>query len=338
VSRKVARVLIAGDWDADGFVSAALLVYAQEKLSTFPIPSPAIVEKKPVDPERLRYLVTELSGVYDLIVLLDVPYTHSLLKVLTLVKKHLGVKRIMYIDHHVSSLINRDKLAAVVDEAYIERDTPTAVITFNLLRERGINVHSRLVKFVELIKYMDSGKRIPEDLTKLFEIVKLMSKALTVKRDPGLWTKIVEWLASPAPIPSPLEEEVFKSIKSIIEERDRVINEVAMDLALSAIKIGDFRLIDARERWKHRGASALASKLYSILKSPIILWVNTGKDYSLLIIKASGGRAYRLAKILLSEGVALDAAGHPNLAIVKISKSLDLEVLKEKIQKALYYM
>jgi len=338
LSKKVARVFIGGDWDADGLVSTALLVYAQEKLSAYPVQAPSIVIKKPVDPDSLRFLLTELSGVFDYAVFLDIPCTQKFIATLTLLKKHFSIGRIMYIDHHITSIQNKDKLSGIADEVYVDKDKPTASIVYKLLREKGVTVHARLAKFVELVEYMDSGKKIPSDLMKLFEIAKLIAKALTIKRDRELWVKIVDWLASPTPLPSPLEESIFKNLKSIVEERDRVLNEVATDLALSAVRIGPFRFVDARSKWKYRGVSALASKLYSILKAPVILWVASGKDYTLLVIKASRGKAYRLAKILVAEGVALDVAGHPNLAIAKIPGSVTAELLRERIQKAVYYV
>lgn len=338
LSRKVARVFIGGDWDADGLVSTALLVYSQEKLNAYPLQMPAIVDKKPVDPERLRFIFGDLNGVYDLVVFLDLPYTSNVPKILSMLKKHFGVKRIMYVDHHISTIINKDKLENVVDDLIVDKKNPTTAIVYNMLVEKGIHVHSRLNKFVELVKYMDSGRRIPDHLIKLFELVKLISKALTIKRDIDLWSKIVDWLASPTPLPLPLEESVLKDVKSIVEERDKLISEIATDLAVSAIRIGDFRFIDARNKWRYRGASALASKLSSILKSSIILWIDTSKEYSLLVIKAYKGRAYKVAKNLLDQGVALDIAGHPNLAIVKIPKNIDANELREKIHKAVYYL
>ncbi|OYT40782.1 MAG: phosphoesterase [Desulfurococcales archaeon ex4484_58] len=336
--KNVSKIFVAGDWDADGIVSTALLVYSQEKLNAYPLKSTAIVHKKPVDPERIKYIFGDLSGNYDLLVFLDLPYTSRIPKILNILKKHFGIKKIMYIDHHLSSLTYQSELEKVVDELILDHKNPTAVIVYKLLKENGITIHSRLRSFVEVIKYMDSGRKVPNSLMKLFELTKLFSKALTITRDEELWIKIVDWLASPTPLPMPLEESVLNRVKKIIEERDRKMQEIALDLAVSSMKVGIFRFIDARDRWRYRGSSALASKLASILKAPVILLVDTNKPYSLLVIKALKGQAYRVAKQLLAEGIALDIAGHPNLAIVKVPKNIDKDQLIEILYRISFYV
>ncbi|ABN70286.1 phosphoesterase, RecJ domain protein [Staphylothermus marinus F1] len=337
-SKNIARVFVGGDWDADGVVAAALIVYSQEKLGMYPLKAKAIVDKKPVDPEKLKFIIGNFRGNYDLVILLDLPYTDTVPRVLKIIKQHFGVKKIMYIDHHLSTLTNKEKLKEVVDELIIDRRMPTAGIVEKLLVENGISIHSRLKSFVEVVKYMDSGKKVPQKYLKLFQITSMFSKALTAIRDEDLWVKIVDWLASPSPLPMPLSEGVMKKVKKIIEIRDKEIKEKALDLALSAVKIGELRFIDARSVWKHRGGTALASKISSILKAPVAVLIDTNKNYSLLIIKAPRGKAYRIAKFLIGEGLALDIAGHPNLAIVKIKKDPDKKVLIDKLREAEFYI
>ncbi|MEM3993680.1 MAG: phosphoesterase, partial [Desulfurococcaceae archaeon] len=178
---------------------------------------------------------------------------------------------------------------------------------------------------------------IPSRLMKLFEIAKMISKALTAVRSEELWLKTINWLADPTPVPMPLTESTWSTVKKAIEERDKEVTEVAMQLAVAAVKVGDFRFIDARHVWKKRGATALASKLSLVLKAPVVMLAGTNRGYALLIIKASGGRAYRVAKYLLAEGIALDIAGHPNLAIVRVAKDIDKKNLIDALYNALYY-
>ncbi len=334
---KILRVFVGGDWDADGVVAAALIVYSQEKLGEFPLKSKAIIEKKPVDPERIKFLAGVLRGDYDLLVLLDLPYTDHLPNVLKLLKNHFGIKKIMYIDHHLSTINNRDKLSEVVDELIIDHREPTAGIIARILEKEGISIHSRLKSFVEVVRYMDSGKKVPQKYLKLFQLTSMFSKALTAIRDENLWIRIVDWLASPTPLPMPLGEEVLKKVKKIIEDRDKEIKDKALDLAMGAMKIGELRFVDARTAWKKRGGTALASKISSILKAPVAVLIDTNKNYTLLIIKAPGGKAYRIAKFLVGEGLALDIGGHPNLAIVKLPKNPDKKLLIDKLREAEYY-
>jgi len=184
---------------------------------------------------------------------------------------------------------------------------------------------------------MDSGKKVPQKYLKLFQLTSMFSKALTAIRDENLWTRIVDWLASPTPLPMPLGEEVLKKVKKIIEDRDKEIKDKALDLAMGAMKIGELRFVDARTAWKKRGGTALASKISSILKAPVAVLIDTNKNYTLLIIKAPRGKAYRIAKFLVGEGLALDIGGHPNLAIVKLPKNPDKKLLIDKLREAEYY-
>ncbi len=336
--KKIPRVFIGGDWDADGIVSAALLVYSQEKLSRYPINSKVYLEKKPVDPERLKFIMSEIRIPYDMVILLDLPYTPVIPRILWMLKKHFGVKNIMYIDHHVSSLNARDKLEEYVDTLILDRSRPTAAIIYDELVKQGIHVPERLRSFVEVVKYMDAGKRVPDKYMKLFELASLFSKALTVTRDERIWVKIVEWLASPILALSPLDEKLIIRLKEIVRKRDEEVQQLALDLAIGARRVGIFRFIDARSRWKHRGGTALASKIAGILRSPVAVLVDTNKEYTLLIIKAPGGRAYRVAKYFMGKGLASDIAGHPNLAIVKLPKKPDIEEIVQSLYEAQYYL
>jgi len=337
MAKDVYRVFVGGDWDADGVIAAALMTYAQEKVGLYPYKGSAIVDKKPVDPERIIKIFGDLKGSYDALVLLDLPYSERVFRVLSMLKNHFSIGRIIYIDHHLSSISNVSRLKSIVDELYVYHEKPTSVILYEILVKNNIRVHQRLKSFVEVVRYMDSGLRVPDNMIKLFELTKLFSKALTIVRDEDLWVKIVDWLASPTILPNPIQEDLMNQVKKIIEERDREIEKIALDLAVSAVKISNYRFIDARNIWRHRGASSLASKLSSILRKPVILLVDTKKDYSLLIIKASGGRAYRVAKYLMGEGIGLDIAGHPNLAIVKIGKKVKKNDLINTLYRAVYY-
>ncbi|MGC9181399.1 phosphoesterase [Thermogladius sp. KZ2Tp1] len=334
---KPKRVLVAGDWDADGIVSAALLVYTQEKLSLYPLKSVSIVDRVPVDPDRLRYMLNSISAPYDLVVFLDLPYVPYTGNVLKMMKQHFGVGKIMYVDHHLSTLQHEEELRQIVDVLLVDHRQPTVGLLMDELSKNGIRVHKRLESFAMAVRYMDAGKRVPPEYMKIFEITKTISKALTAVRDDELWVKIVNWLADPTPLPMPLDEQVMARVKEVIDKRDSELREVAMSLAIEAVKVGDLRFVDARKKWKKRGATALASKLASILRAPVALLVDTNKNHSLLVIKASRGRAYRMAKYLVGEGVAYDIAGHPNLAIVRVEKEIDKKTVLDALQQALFY-
>lgn len=334
---KICRVLAAGDWDADGIVATALISYAQEKLGKYPLECQGVVDKTPVDPDRIKYFLPSINGSYDLVVFLDLPFNDTIRNICRMLKEHFGVRKIMYVDHHITSVQRSKEIEEVADTVLVDYRSPTSTLVYRELQAKGISVHQRLRSFVEVVEYMDMGKRVPNNYIKLFELTKMFSKALTVERDENLWVKIIDWLASPAPLPMPLDEKLWEKVKASIEQRDKEISDKAVELAVAAVKIGDLRFVDARNAWKKRGVTALASKVSSILKSPVALLANTNRDYSLLVLKASNGRAYRIAKFLVGEGVALDIAGHPNLAIVRLPKNIDKDELIQYLYKGIYY-
>lgn len=339
VSKDVERkkVLVLGDWDSDGATSAALIEYTQKILKKYPVEEEVELHKLPVDPDRIRFLLSQVKTSYHTVVFLDIPYSEILEGIVKMMKLHFGVQRVIFVDHHIASLHRLNKIKEVVDIAIVDSHEPTAALLYRELVSKGIRVHDKLRAFVEVIKYMDSGKRVPPNLLKLFEMAKNVSKVLTAIRNEELWIKIVEWLADPTPTPAPLDEATWSKAKKVIEERDKEIKEVAMDLAVGAVKVGDLRFVDARSAWKKRGVTALASKLSLILKAPVALVAGTNRDYALLVLKVPGGRAYRIAKYLLAEGIAQDIAGHPNLAIVRIPKDIDKKLLIDSLYQALYY-
>jgi hypothetical protein len=334
---KKRKILVLGDWDADGVVATALLTYSQEYAKKYPVEGDVELVKQPIDPDRLRYLLSQVKESYEIVYFLDTPYSEVLDGVVKLLRQHFGVGRVVFVDHHIASVQRVGELRKVFDEVFVDYRRPTSVILYDEIARRGVNIHSKLREFVEVIKYMDAGKRIPGKYMKLFELAKMISKALTAVRNEELWLKTINWLADPSPSPMPLNESTWNTVKKVIEERDREVREVAMKLAIGAVKIGDLRFIDARHVWRKRGATALASKLALILQAPVAMLAGTNRGYSLLIIKASGGRAYRIAKFLLAEGVANDIAGHPNLAIVRVDKDIDKKNLIELLYQALYY-
>lgn len=337
MEEKKQKVLVLGDWDADGVVATALLTYSQEYAKKYPIQGNVELVKMPIDPDRIKYLLSQVKDSFNLVYFLDIPYSEILANITKMMKNHFGVERVVFADHHIASVQRISDLKSVFDEVIVDYRRPTSVLIYEELMKHNVPVHPKLREFVEVIKYMDAGKRIPDRLMKLFEIAKMISKALTAVRSEELWLKTINWLADPTPVPMPLNEATWSTVKKIIDDRDREVRDVAMRLAVAAVKVGDFRFVDARHVWKKRGATALASKLSLVLKAPVAMLAGTNRGYSLLIIKAPGGRAYRVAKYLLAEGIALDIAGHPNLAIVRVPKELDKKNLIDALYNALYY-
>ncbi len=79
--------------------------------------------------------------------------------------------------------------------------------------------------------------------------------------------------------------------------------------------------------------SALASKLYRIVRSPVAVIADAG-GYTILVIRAPGRLAYRMAMLLLREGIGENIGGHGSLAIIRVKKSIDDRTLLDAIRRA----
>ncbi|MEM0380952.1 MAG: phosphoesterase [Desulfurococcaceae archaeon] len=333
------RIFIGSDWDLDGIMAAALVLYAQDKLNLYPHNGKAIVEKKPLDPDRFKYIFQDLNERYEYMVLLDIPYTDRVYSIIKLVKRHFGIRKIIYFDHHLSTIMHKKDLVNVVDEIIVDHGKPTSILVAEVLEKRGVQIPDRIKRFLEVIEFMDVGKKIPEDKYKIFEYLKQIAKAIAYTRDETLWARTVEWFASPIADLSIFDTKPFKLVMERIVKMDKEISDIALNLALTGVKIGDFRFIDARSKQNAAYSfTPLVSRLASILKKPVIVRFKTSKDFNILVIKASKGRAYRLAKNLYTEGVAQDIGGHANLAIVKIPKNIENSVLIDVLRKIMYYL
>ena len=110
----------------------------------------------------------------------------------------------------------------------------------------------------------------------------------------------------------PFDRKLVEKIVKIAEESDKEIVEKAKELAITARRIGYIRFIDARGKWESRGSSALASKLYKVLKQPVALLIERDDGVKLLIIRSKGRGAYRVATGLVKEGIAPPAHPYPS--------------------------
>jgi len=327
------HVLVIGDWDADGVVSSAIIYYLQEKIGVYPIKNRVEVILEPSGPRGLREKLKKVEESPKALVILDIPYIRGLDEVLKEFKdKHESL--ITYIDHHLSTIYYSQKLEGIVDDLIVGYK-PTVILTYNLARSLNIKLTPRLEAFVKAVALMEKGAKIPENLKGMIKLASSISKALTVTRDPDYWRQLVKWLASPLIIPQPLiKKEVIEKALEISAETDRKIKELAMELALTARTVGYIKFIDARKKWHGRGSTALASKLYHILRQPIALLVMGRENYQLLIVKAKRGGANRIARFFYERRLAVDIGGHESLAIMRLKKGLPLETILKVLREA----
>lgn len=330
-------VAVIADWDADGATSAAMIYYAQYYRKVYPLRGRHEVLLEPAGPrgfpEALRH-VLENGRCPEALVVLDIPLTPKVHEALKNYVKQCPSSRIIYIDHHFSTLYNSKQLYELTEEVFLGHK-PAAILTFQLLRSLGVrHLTPRLTAFMKAVGVLErSGRVMSEAEARVVRLAASISKASTVLRDKELWRKLVRWLASPLPQDAPIDLTTVERVVKIAEKSDQEIMEKARDLAFSARRLGYIKFIDARRKWSGRGASALASKLYKILKHPVALLVERDDGARLLILRTKGRGAYRVAVGLMKEGVAENIGGHGGLAVVKLRDDVELDKLQEVLRR-----
>ncbi len=332
------KVLIIGDWDADGVVSSAIVFYVQEKLGVYPTQGKRKVRTEPAGPRSIAELSKKLERCWDCVVVLDIPYTES---VETFLKEYraLGCTgRILYFDHHPSTIENATNIERrFAAETFLGKNA-TSMILYRFLEGIGIRLPEKLKRYAMAVAVLE-GKRYRSRKVfvdeRMVRLVASISKTLNKVRDPDLWRAYVKWLANPLPTEPPkirIRNEVQSSIE-VSKEVDAEAKRIAMELAMSSERLGYIRFVDARGKWRRRGATALASHIFRIVGEPVALLVDKDEGTYLLIIRSSRGLAMALAKKLESLGLLEDVGGHENITVSRIVSNFDINRLKEALRR-----
>ncbi len=330
-------VLVVADWDADGATAAAMIYYAQWYKGLYPLHGRHDVFVTPSGPRGLPETITSIIGEHgcpQALVVLDIPLTEKVYTLLLELARKCKATRIIYVDHHYSTIYGARKLYQLSEEVYIGHK-PTAILTFNLLRSMGLRkLTPRLQAFMEAVGVLEKGGvRAKRGLEKIVKMAASISKASTVLRDKSMWVSLVKWLASPLPQETPVDMKVVQEVLEVAKKSDRELEEKAKELAFTARRVGFIKLVDARGKWSGRGASALASKLYRILRQPIALLVRRDDGVELLIVRSRGSSAYRIAVGMLERGLAENIGGHSSLAVVRLRPSIDMKTLEDALRR-----
>jgi nanoRNase/pAp phosphatase (c-di-AMP/oligoRNAs hydrolase) len=339
------RVTVIADWDADGVVSAALLLYVQHSKGVFPLRErikPCLI---PSGPRSIKKVVEE-NLCWPIVVILDIPYTPEVEEVI----KHLRScnARIFYFDHHSSTI----EAARKLDEEYgvfiVVGRSPTSVILEKFVEGLGVKITPRLREFVKAVAVLEGGKKRPakEEVPEgVITLAASISKALNQLRDAETWRRYVKWVANPLPfedakVPTRLKN-ITKKTQSLVQagmdlsrQSDRRIKEVAMSLIMSSQNLGFIKFVDARGKWTGRGASALASNIYKIVNMPIALLVEKEDGSRLLIIRSGRGEAEKIMKKLNEEGIVDDIGGHRNIAVARVNEGITERMLERHLRRA----
>lgn len=327
-------VIVIADWDADGVVSAAMILYSQSYLGIYPLKGKKGVELRPATPRTLSEAL-ELKPEYmcpECVVFLDIPFTKYNYSVLRNFREKCKDVKMVYVDHHLSTIYHSQMLEKIIDEVIVGRSA-TVILIYQLLKSLGVKLTIRLDNFARAVNYMERGIKAPPELSNMVKLASAISKALKAEHNPTLWERLIKWMASPLPFttPPPLDKAIEKA-RQLAIEADKAIKDIAMDLAMSAQRVGYLRFVDAR-KISNVSATALASKIRHILRQPVALLARR-ENFDVLVIKATRGLVAKIADVVYSSGIAEDIGGHASLAVLKLRKNIDINTLIEILRRA----
>lgn len=331
------RVVVVADWDADGVVSAAIIKFVQERLGIFPVQGEAQLDLIPSGPRGITEVMSNLSCV-DALVILDIPLTIDVYEAIVKYRaKCQGA--IYYFDHHDSTIARISELEKLGVKT-IAGKSATAVLVRMFVEGLGGRLTPRLKQFSDAVAVLEGRKKPLKTASE--QIVKMaasISRALNVSKDRELWKSYVDWLSNPLPFEAPRLPSGFNGDTpleaglKLSRETEEDVKKAAMEFSMQAIRVGFMKFIDARGKWKSRGASALAGEISRITGQPVALLVERDDGVLLLVIRGHKGLPQLLADLLLKEGIAADKGGHRNLAICRIREGITIQELINALRK-----
>ncbi len=328
-------VAIISDWDADGVVSAAQVLYSQGILGVYPLRGKHSVVLVPASVRSIVDAAEEIVGKgASYAVVLDIAYSRYTDKAFGYLRSN-NVE-VLYIDHHISTAIHIDAVKSKIKNVLVGR-TSTAMLVYNQLKSIGVDVSERLKAFIEAVTVIERGERrySKQVSVKLIDIIASLSRALVNSKNRNLWIKVVQWLTEPLPFISlPFALDITKFAKTSSEHL-KELKAIANEIALSAKKIFDVRFIDIRgTKYPHK-STAIASALHRLLKTPVVLLARNKRGDDILIIKSRGATAYDLALYLYRKGIAEDIMGHQTLIIMLLKPQVSPQNIANYIREFL---
>jgi hypothetical protein len=329
--------VVIADKDADGAISAAIITFLQNK-KVFPVKQKVVLHILPVSPHGIEKFLTSFTGCPVYYAFLDLPYTDEIGLVLERIRRECPGTKIFYIDHHFSSIENIAIIRKYVDFYRISESKPTSMHLSDIASEKGVRLSEKLRLYARAIGYIELGKKPPSSMAKVVEMVASIARALKLEKSSDFWQKIVRWMSSSLPIPlSKSDMEVLDRVAEESVKKDKELEDAVTDLSISAQKLGCFRFIDARKKWKRKGVSSLATRLARKMRSPVALLAIL-KNQEILVIRTRNDAAKIIASELYDNGLVEDIAGHSNLSIVRLKKNYDFKKLKEILIRSCRYV
>lgn len=334
------RVLIVADWDADGVVAAALMLYAQERVGRFPLEARVKPEILPAGPRSISEVLAE--GCWEHVVILDIPYTQEVETVIARLYRDCD-SRIYYFDHHSSTIDNMPYLEEKYNVFVVVGRSPTSVIVQRFLEGLGVKPTPRLAEFVKAVSVLEGGhKEFGKASSGMISVAASISKSLNQMRSRSAWIKYVRWLSNPLPFEDAslsLGDSKVNLVKygmEVSKKNDEELKGVAMELAMSAKNLGFIRFVDARDKWKRRGSSALTSAIYRVLNAPVAALYEKEEGSRILIIRAGEGFAQDVMRTLEEMGTVEDVGGHGNIAVARVRDEVTLRRLETALRRAAF--
>jgi len=329
--------LIISDWDADGAVSAAILLYLQSS-ELFPQKKKLNVNLVPGGPRDAPSILKSIAGCPSYIAFLDIACNQSILESLGSLKSRCPSTEVIYIDHHFSTLECLKELRQHVSKLRVGSSKPTSLHLAEIAHELGKPLPERLEVFAKAVGYIELGKRPPDELMNAVSLVASIARALKLEKDSSFWTKMVRWMSNPLPIPmSKGDLEILNRVSEEAKKRDEELERAVEDFSIGAQRWGCFRFVDARKKWRRRGVSSLATRLSRKLRSPVALLASV-KGGEILVIRTRNSAAKLIADELLSQGIGSDAGGHRNIVVVKLKEGYRLEKIRQILVTSCRYV
>lgn len=325
-------VIVVSDWDADGIVSAAEIVYSQEIAGLYPIKSKTKVYAYPSTPKTILSLLESIDSFKsqdkNCVVILDIAFNTNVDKFLAHLKSLNSY--IVYVDHHLSTHIHYKDIEKRVNELIVGK-SPVALIVYTFLRSIGIRLTPRIESFVNVVSAIEGGKKYENE--KLIKMLVDIAKYISATKNKDLWEKFVRWISSPLPHVA-IPFQINDYINAYIDKSKPLCNEkeIAEELAMSSTRMFNYRVTRIKSLPKQCRFSAIVSSLYRLLKSPTIVY---NEEKKLVAIKTRDDKAFTISMNLYKQGYAEDVTGHERLAIAKLRNDIDYNTLLVALRRIL---
>ena len=125
-------MLVVGDWDADGIIASAEILFAQETARAFPVKGAKCTpELRPSSPRNIGDVLKDPC--WDYLVILDIPFTPEVEQALDSVVSNGCRPKIYYFDHHKVTIEKSPYIESKYSAVAFVGISPTSVLVLSLI-------------------------------------------------------------------------------------------------------------------------------------------------------------------------------------------------------------